>query len=230
MNSIVPALVLFVALSLGAATAFAELYKYQTSDGEVLITTEKRSDLKLLEIISNGPKVNRTSGAKSSSRTPSTSSNKAKSTTTANHQQNPENDVPRKRREGAFDDIIEEAAATYDVPFAFVKAVIRVESNFQPNAVSKAGAMGLMQLMPRTAASLNVTDAFDPRQNIYGGTKFLRILIDRYDGDINLILAAYNAGDAAVARYDGIPYPKTRGYVSSVYRWYQVYSAAEGED
>jgi soluble lytic murein transglycosylase-like protein len=86
-----------------------------------------------------------------------------------------------------------------------------------------------MQLMPRTAASLNVTDAFNPRQNIFGGTKFLRILIDRYDGDINLILAAYNAGDVAVRRYDGIPYAKTRQYVASVYHWYQVYASQESE-
>ena len=130
-------------------------------------------------------------------------------------------------RERQYDDIIREAAEAYDVPFGFVKAVIRIESAFQTDAVSHAGAMGLMQLMPRTAASLNVTDAFDPRQNIFGGAKFLRILIDRYDGDINLILAAYNAGDVAVRRHDGIPYAQTRQYVASVYYWYQAYEAAE---
>lgn len=202
-----------------SSAASAELYKYQTPSGEIIISTQKRSDLKLVEIVSSSGKVTR----------PSQTKKKRKSATGAKHTQNASNDVPRDQRESAFDDIIREASAAYDVPFGFVKAVIRVESSFQPNAVSPVGAMGLMQLMPRTAASLNVTDAFDPRQNIFGGAKFLRILIDRYDGDINLILAAYNAGDAAVARYDGIPYPKTRGYVASVYRWYQHYSAQASE-
>lgn len=210
--------ILLAAVLLCPNDAAAELYKYQTKSGEIVISTSKRSDLKLIEVVSSSGKIQRASQIKKS---------KKRSTAAANHTQDPSNDVPRDQRESAFDDIIREAAAAYDVPFGFVKAVIRVESNFQPNVVSKVGAMGLMQLMPRTAASLNVTDAFDPRQNIFGGAKFLRILIDRYDGDINLILAAYNAGDAAVARYDGIPYPKTRGYVASVFRWYQHYSAQE---
>ena len=209
------ALVVMVAAIALPSSAAADLYKYQTPTGEILISTQKRSDLKLVEVVSSSPRIQRASKA-TKARADSAS---------ANHTQNPKNAVPREAREMAFDDIILEASQTYDVPFGFVKAVIRVESNFNPNARSPVGAMGLMQLMPRTAASLNVTDAYDPRQNIYGGTKFLRILIDRYDGDINLILAAYNAGDAAVARYDGIPYPKTRGYVSSVYKWYQHYSA-----
>ena len=213
-----PLILAFAFATAVAVPASAELYKYRGPDGEVIITSEKRSDLELLEVVESGPRVRR------ASQTPKRAST---GKTPANHTPRPENAVPRDQREAAFDDIIAEASEAYDVPFGFVKAVIRVESNFNPNAVSKSGAMGLMQLMPRTAASLNVTDAFDPRQNIYGGTKFLRILIDRYDGDINLILAAYNAGDAAVARYDGIPYPKTRGYVASVFRWYQVYSAAE---
>lgn len=196
---------------------FAELYKYQTADGEVLITTEARPDLKLLEVLEG-----KAPAAPSEKKVAKTPSGQAVNTTP------PTTKV--KRGEGAFDDIIREACEAYDVPFGFVKAVIRVESNFNPAAVSPVGAMGLMQLMPRTAASVNVTDPFDPRQNIFGGTRFLRILIDRYDGDINLILAAYNAGDAAVARYDGIPYPQTRGYVAHVYRWYRTYAAQEQVD
>lgn len=207
-------IIALVATLLTSSVASAELYKYQTASGEIVISSEKRSDLKLVEIVSGSGKVIKPSARKKS--TPSA---------TANHTQDPKNNVDRATRETAFDDIIREASAAYDVPFGFVKAVVRVESNFNPNAISRSGAMGLMQLMPRTAASLNVTDAYDPRQNIFGGSKFLRILIDRYDGDINLILAAYNAGDAAVARYDGIPYPKTRGYVASVFRWYQHYAA-----
>lgn len=203
------------------ATGFAELYKYQKSNGEIVISTEKRSDLKLVEIVSGSGHA----------RKPKRSSSKARrsaASTGAAHAKVVQS--PKADKELAFDDIIREASKAYDVPFGFVKAVVRVESNFNPNAVSPVGAMGLMQLMPRTAASLNVTNAFDPRQNIYGGTKFLRILIDRYNGDINLILAAYNAGDAAVARYEGIPYAKTRGYVASVFRWYQHYSDDSTDD
>src|SRR5690606_9841675 len=116
-------------------------------------------------------------------------------------------------KEERFDHIIREASATYQIPFAFIKGVIKVESNFNPLVVSRTGAMGLMQLMPGTADFLGVEDAFDPRQNIFGGTKLLRILTNRYNGDINLLLSAYNAGEGAVARYDGIPYAQTREYV-----------------
>lgn len=195
----------------------------------------KKPGLELLEVISGPPPSSSTSSAKSSSpkRPSKVSKNVDKAQTAklkhiARHgKKNSTKGLIRAERERAFDDIISEASATYNVPFAFIKAVVRVESNFNPLAVSHAGAQGLMQLMPRTAKSLNVRDPFDPRQNIFGGTKLLRLLIDRYDGDINLILSAYNAGDVAVNRYDGIPYAQTREYVSSVYGWYKTYSAQE---
>lgn len=222
-------LLTFLLLVSAPALASAELYKYRGKNGEVIITTQKRSDLTLIEVVggSSSSKSKRSSkSTKSGSK--KTSPKTASAPTSAQARKAAQiSELGFSERAGAFDDIIREASKTFDVPFGFVKAVIRVESAFRPDVVSHAGAMGLMQLMPRTAASLNVTDAFDPRQNIFGGTKFLRILIDRYDGDINLILAAYNAGDAAVARYDGIPYAKTRGYVASVYKWYQHYSASE---
>jgi soluble lytic murein transglycosylase-like protein len=216
----------FVFVALFATSAAADLYKYRKPNGEIIITSDRRSDLELVEVVSSKSGKKRKVRKRTRKRAPGKTRVNGKELNTEPH---PENDVPRANRESAFDDIIREASEAYDVPFEFVKAVIRVESNFNPNATSHAGAMGLMQLMPRTAASLNVTDPYDPRQNIFGGTRFLRILIDRYDGDINLILAAYNAGDVAVARYDGIPYPKTRGYVSSVYQWYQQYSAANDQ-
>ena len=203
------------------ATAAAQLYTYETPDGEVLITTERRSDpgYRLLEELSDtsGGERNRSSSNSSSS---SSSDSEIQATMGSST-------VPYSQREAAYDDIIREASEAYDVPFGFIKAVMRIESAFQSDAVSHAGAMGLMQLMPRTAESLDVDDPFDVRQNIFGGARFLRILIDRYDGDINLILAAYNAGDVAVRRHDGIPYAKTRQYVASVYYWYQKYSADE---
>lgn len=199
------------------STARADLYKYEAPDGSVLITTEKKSGYKLLEIISEGSSTSKKS---SKSKAKKRSASKPRPTKAARKRTN-------RKGEDAFDDIIAEASEAYDVPFGFIKAVIRVESAFRPDALSHAGAQGLMQLMPRTADSLNVTDPFDPRQNIFGGAKFLRILIDRYDGDINLILAAYNAGDAAVARYEGIPYPQTRDYVASVFYWYKAYEKSE---
>jgi len=98
-----------------------------------------------------------------------------------------------------------------------VEAVIRVESGFKPGAVSPKGAQGLMQLMPATAAMLGVRNAFDPRENVEGGVRHLRYLIDRYAGNLPLVLAAYNAGEGAVAQYGGIPpYPETQQYVRKV--------------
>ena len=112
---------------------------------------------------------------------------------------------------------IRETARRHDVSTALVEAVIQVESAFNPLAVSPKGARGLMQLMPRTASALGVQDAFDPRQNIEGGVRHLRHLIDRYAGDLARALAAYNAGEGAVEYYRGIPpYPETRRYVEKV--------------
>lgn len=224
-------ILLIIFLALLPSLAFADLYKYQGKNGEIVISSEKRSDLKLIEVISSGPSHSRqkvTSGSTSERKTMNVAAAQKIVETSSARKENVV--LPVSQRFGAFDDIIYEASEAYNVPFGFIKAVIRVESNFNPNALSHAGAMGLMQLMPRTAASVNVTDPFDARQNIFGGTRFLRLLIDRYNGDINLILAAYNAGDAAVARYSGIPYPQTRGYVASVYKWYLQFGAEESRD
>jgi soluble lytic murein transglycosylase-like protein len=117
----------------------------------------------------------------------------------------------------SFDDFITQAAEKYELDPALVKAVVHAESNFTPSAVSKAGAKGLMQLMDATAQRFGVTDSFDPIQNIEGGAKYLRILLDRYDGNETLALAAYNAGEGSVDRYNGIPpYAETQSYVPKV--------------
>jgi len=118
---------------------------------------------------------------------------------------------------GKFADIIQAAAAKYDVDADLIKAVIKAESNFNANAVSSCGALGLMQLMPATAESLGVEDPLDPQQNIFGGTKFLHRLLDKYNNNISLALAAYNAGPGAVDKYGGIPpYSETQTYVNRV--------------
>jgi soluble lytic murein transglycosylase-like protein len=107
--------------------------------------------------------------------------------------------------------------------------VIRVESDYNAGAVSHVGAEGLMQLMPGTAGRMGVTDSFDPRQNILGGSRYLRVLANTFDGDLILTIAAYNAGEGAVMRYDGIPpYEETRRYVERVLGWYYRYLSDEG--
>jgi soluble lytic murein transglycosylase-like protein len=121
--------------------------------------------------------------------------------------------------EGVYLDEIREAARRYGVPQALVFSIIRFESDFNPYAISAKGARGLMQLMPDTARILGVRDVFDPLDNIDGGVRHLRGLLDRYGNDLALAVAAYNAGERAVATYAGIPpFPETRQYVRRVLR------------
>lgn len=123
-----------------------------------------------------------------------------------------------------YDQHIRQAAGLYQIPVELVRAVIKVESDFDPRAVSPANARGLMQLIPETAERMMVDDVFDPRENIFGGTRYLRVLANLFNGDISLTLAAYNAGENAVIRHGGIPpFPETQDYVGRVLSYYRYY-------
>lgn len=126
-----------------------------------------------------------------------------------------------------YDAHIKEASELYQLPEAFIRAIVLVESNFFPDAISEAGAMGLMQLMPGTALNMGVLNAFDPRQNVLGGTRYLRMLANRFNGDLVLTVAAYNAGEGAVQKYHGVPpYRETRHYVRRVLHHYYAFRNA----
>jgi len=125
-------------------------------------------------------------------------------------------------REELYAPLIEEAAGRYKVSPDLVKAMIRIESNFNPEAVSNKGCKGLMQLLPDTAKRFGVKDIFDPTQNLEGGVKYVRFLLDYFKNDLSLALAGYNAGENAVTRYKGIPpYRETKDYVKKVTALYQ---------
>jgi hypothetical protein len=116
-----------------------------------------------------------------------------------------------------LDELIDAAAAAHGISAHLVRAVVEAESGFDPYAISPAGALGLMQLMPDTATLMGVSDPLDPRQNVFGGAKYLSQLLDRFDGNVALALAGYNAGPTKVARHRGIPpYRETRGYVTKI--------------
>jgi len=123
-----------------------------------------------------------------------------------------------------FEQLIRTCSEKYGVNQCLVKAVIHAESGYNPNAVSSKGASGLMQLMPGTAKSLKVADRFNPKDNVEGGVKYLRFLLDTFKGDVSLAVAAYNAGLSKVAKYGGIPpYNETRTYVNWVLSYMKTY-------
>jgi soluble lytic murein transglycosylase-like protein len=136
--------------------------------------------------------------------------------------------APVKASNRSYLDIIRRHATSYQLEEALVKAVIKVESDYQPRIVSRKGAQGLMQLIPETAKDLNVSNPFDPYENIRGGSEYLRMMLDLFNNDVELALAAYNSGPATVKRYGGIPpYDETQNYVKKVKRYLDYYRQAD---
>jgi len=125
-----------------------------------------------------------------------------------------------------YDQHIQQAADYHAIPFSLIKAIIKAESNFDPQAVSSRGARGLMQLMPNNSRSLGIIDPEEPKANIMGGTSYFKSMLVQFDGNLILALAAYNAGPQVVGNYQGIPpYAETRDYVERVLKYYREYAA-----
>jgi hypothetical protein len=202
-RALIGALVALGAGAVSAGDASADIYQYTDPDGVVHFTNSPKGDSKYKLYVKSTSK--RAKGSKYSGQVVPPSD------------RSPE-------RFTRYDKWIRQAATLYQLPEELVRAVIKVESDYDPRAISGAGAQGLMQLMPETATRMQVRDPFDPRENIFGGTRYLRVLANLFNGDLDLTVAAYNAGEGAVARYGGIPpYPETQDYVVRVRTYYASY-------
>lgn len=183
---------------LSPALSIADIYKYEDSDG-VLHFTDAPSDRRFkifMRDIQKDKRLRTNFGFGRISRNPA-----------------------------EFDHIINSCATEFGVDRSLVKAVIHAESGYNPNAVSSKGAAGLMQLMPGTAQDLKVADSFNPSDNIRGGVRYLRFLLDTFKGNVTLAIAAYNAGLSKVAKHGGVPpYEETRNYVSKVLNYQKNYA------
>ncbi|MCC6751198.1 MAG: lytic transglycosylase domain-containing protein [Deltaproteobacteria bacterium] len=197
MRAPAAARLLLLVLSLSPSAARADIYSYIDGEGVVHFTNIPRPGRKWKRVMRTGPgKARALHAERRSARLPSDR--------TARHAET-----------------IRQAAELYHIPEPLIRAVIRVESDYDPHAVSRAGAEGMMQLMPRTGRGMGVVDAFDPRQNIFGGTRYLRVLANHFGGDLVLTIAGYHAGAGAVAKYGSIPpYQTTQQYVRMVLREY----------
>ena len=192
---------LFLSILVGSAPAFAGIYRYEDESGNVYFTNCPRDPSYKLFIRESREDVDGTRAQDSGTAAPPIS-------TTSNE----------------FDALIREFARKYEVDAALIKAIIRAESGFNPYAVSKKGARGLMQLMPQTAQRLNVVNSFNPRENIEGGTRYFKYLLGLFKSDLRLSLAAYNAGENLVLQNNSIPpYRETIDYIRKVLAFYQSY-------
>ncbi|MFO0553391.1 MAG: lytic transglycosylase domain-containing protein [Polyangiaceae bacterium] len=203
-----PVALALLVLGVGLAPeARADIYSYTDSDGIVHFATNPAGDGRYSLYVKSTSKRAATSKFKGQAVPPSDRS---------------------PDRFTRYDRWIRQAATLYQLPEEFVRAIIKVESDYDPRCVSSAGALGLMQLMPETATRMQVRDPFDPRENIFGGVRYLRILANLFNGDLDLTVAAYNAGEGAVARAGGVPnYPETMDYVVRVRTYYTAYRSTD---
>lgn len=142
----------------------------------------------------------------------------------ASSQPSDQNPSSSEKTDPLFRSIIQEASDLYEVEPELIRAIIMAESSYNPKAVSKRGARGLMQLMPSTAKALGVEDSFNPEHNIHGGVRYFKQLLDRFGGDTRMALAAYNAGSRKVRQYQGVPpFKATRYYIKRVFSYYNRY-------
>jgi soluble lytic murein transglycosylase-like protein len=208
--SLLRALVTVIVISTVAATASADIWTYKDRDGVIHFTNidSKARGKKWKVLYKTGP------GKAAAVRGDCARCDRVPAT---------DRSLDRYRRYDAF---ILEAAELYQIPEALIRAVIKVESDYDPRVVSSVGAMGLMQLMPSTSDDHDIADPFEPRANILGGTRQLRKLANQYDGDLVLTLAGYSAGPGAVKKYGGMPpYETTQRYVRMVVTEYQKQKA-----
>lgn len=201
-----------------ATPALADLYTVE-KDGEIFITTKPVRGGRVLYHVKDDPK------AQPRAKKRRGSSARGAKATRKRRRKGRKPSASESARAQPFADAVHRAAAHYGLPIPLIWAVMKTESDFNPRAVSRVGAKGLMQMMPFTWKEMGVNNPFDPEQSIFGGSRYLRLLANRFDGDLVLTLSAYHAGGGAVSNANGIPFTQTAEYVrrvlNSYYRFQQ---------
>jgi len=194
---------MIVMLAGSATTALADIYQFVDDSGVVHFTNVPSGQVKKTAKVHTEPRHTASAPASARSAAPATANRSS-------------DDIPV-----SYANIINAACERFAVDPSLVHAIVKVESDFNPFAISRKGAMGLMQLMPQTASTLNVRNTFSPHENVEGGVKYLRYLLDRYEGNLSLALAAYNAGETAVKKWGTIPpFKETQDYVKKIMHIY----------
>jgi len=213
-RGLVPIWLAAVLLVVPAALAWGDIYSWTDGDGVIHFTNLKPKGGKWKKVMTSEPDK----GTKAAARRGSCE----RCDKVSSHDNSPD-------RFSRYDTFIYEAADLYKIPVPLIRAVIRCESDYDPRVVSAMDAKGLMQLMPEVEEEMGVTSVFDPRDNILGGTRLLRVLANHYDGDLVLTIAAYHAGMGSLAKYGNTvpPYEHTRQYLKMVLDRYYEYKAKE---
>jgi len=212
----------------GSSRAWADIYQYVDESGTVHFTNKPQPGKNWKRIVREYSK-----GERSTATDPDVPATGGGAVIPQPNPKCPTCDVVPARdssptRYTRYDRFITEASSLYQIPVPFIKAIIKAESDFDPRVVSYKSAKGLMQIIPEVEIDMGVTNVFDPRENILGGTRLLRYNANIFRGDMVLTIAAYHAGPNAVKKYGGIPpYPSTRAYVRAVLKYYKQYKDAE---